>query len=227
LPADVPFGTARALMRSEDSVRRSIRIAALSLCVSWLSSTAQGPPALDTFTSPDGAFEFAYPESYALLVGESIVRWTQGRNSALPVCNFATAVACVIYPIEGLPETRMEAAGFSVDKIATAATEADCLTFADQVAQLRGAASLTSVTLHERKFRHTAATRKLPGHLQAAEFYRTFSQQKCYELQVAVSLADEPVSRRTSPPGSLGDPTADSARESLRLILSSTVFQKE
>ena len=208
-------------------MRRLIRVVVLSLSLSWLSSMAQGPPALETFTSPDGSFEFAYPESYALLVGEGILRRTQGRNSLLPVCNFATAVACVIYPIEGLAETRLEGAGFSVNRIAAAPTEADCLTYADQAAPLRGRPSLTSVTLHDRKFRHTTATRKLPGHVQTAEFYRTFSQQKCFELQIAVSLAGEPISRRTSPPGSLGDPGADSARESLRLILSSTVFQKE
>jgi hypothetical protein len=204
-----------------------IRIAALSLTLNWLSSTAQGPPALDTFTSPDGSFEFAYPESYALLVGDSILRATQGRNTALSVCNFATAVACVIYPIDGLAETRLEAAGFSVDKIAGAASENDCLTYADQIARSRGSAALTSVTLHERKFRHATATRKLPGHMQAEEFYRTFSQQKCYELQIAVSIEDDPVRHKAAPLGSLGDPRADSARESLRLILSSTVFRKE
>ena len=209
-------------------MRRSIRIAALSLSLGWLSSMAQGPPALDTFTSPDGSFEFAYPESYALLVGESILHATQGRNTVLPVCDFATAVACVIYPIEGLAESRLEAAGFSVDKIVAAASENDCLTYADQTARSRGtAAALTSVTLHARRFQHATATRKLTGHLQSAEFYRTFSRDKCYELQIAVSLADDPASRKDSSAGSLGDPKADNARESLRLILSSTIFQKE
>ena len=208
-------------------MRRSTRIAALSLSLGWLSSVAQGPPPLDTFTSPDGSFQFAYPESYALLVGERILRASQGRRPALPVCNFATAVACVIYPIEEQWETRLEAAGFSVDTITGADSEADCMAYADPTARVRGASNLSSITLHSRSFRHAIATRHLPGHLQSSEFYRTFRQQKCYELQVAVSLAEEPVTRKTSPPGSLGDARADTARESLRLILSSTVFEKE
>lgn len=207
-------------------MRRLIRIAALSLTLSWLSSTAQAPPALDKFTSPDGAFEFAYPESYALLVGESILRATQGHNSTLPVCDFVTAVACVIYPVEGLAESRLEAAGFSVDKLTTG-TETDCLTYTDPIGRSRGTDTQSPVTLHSRMFRHATATKRLPGHVQTAEFYRTFNQQKCYELQIAVSLADDSTNHKLARPGSLGDPRADNARESLRLILSSTIFQKE
>ena len=208
-------------------MRGLTRIAALSLSLGWLSSVAQGPPALDTFTSPDGSFQFAYPESYALLVGESILRASQGRHTALPVCNFSTAVACVIYPIAEQWETRLEAAGFSVDTVASAASEAECMAYADPAAQARGTGTLTSVTLHARSFRHAIAAKRLLGHLQASEFYRTFRQKKCYELQVAVTLADERDLGKGSPAGSLGDAHADSARESLRLILSSTVFEKE
>lgn len=207
-------------------MRRFTRIAALSLSLGCLSSVAQGPPALDTFTSPDGSFQFVYPESYALLVGESILRATQGRHAVLPVCDFATAVACVIYPLERQWETRLEAAGFSVDTIDGATNEADCMAYADPGARARGTSTLASVTLHSRNFRHAVATRRLLGHLQASEFYRTFRQQKCYELQVAVSLVDDSAAKKAAP-GSLGDPRADGARESLRLILSSTVFENE
>lgn len=221
----VTSGSARAALLAEDSVRRFIRIAALGLTLGGLSSAGEGPPALDTFTSPDGSFQFVYPESYALLVGDSMLRATQGRHAAIPVCNFATAVACVIYPIEREWETRLEAAGFSVDTL-NAANESECMAFADETARARGTVATTSVTLHSRLFRRAVATRKLLGHSQAAEFYRTFRQQKCYELQVAVSTTDEQVSRK-APAGSLGDPRADNARESLRLILSSTIFEKE
>ena len=208
-------------------MRRLTRIAALGLSLGWLNSLAQGPPALETFTSPDGSFQFVYPESYALLVGESMLRGTQGRHPVLPVCNFASAIACVIYPIAEQWDTRLEAAGFSVDKIAEAANESDCMSYADPGARERGTGALTSVTLHSRSFRRAIATRRLPGHLQASEFYRTYRQQKCYELEVAVSLADETAAQKAPPAGSLGDARADSARESLRLILSSTVFEKE
>ena len=208
-------------------MRSLTRIAVLTLSLGWLSSAAEGPPALDTFTSPDGSFQFVYPESYALLVGESILRATQGRNPVMPVCNFATALACVIYPIEEHHETRLEAAGFSVGTIAGAPSESDCMAYADSAARSRGTDALTSITLHSLNFRRAIAMKRLSGHLQSSEFYRTFRQQKCYELQVAVSMADEPIAHKPSSPGSLGDPQADSARESLRLVLSSTVFEKE
>ena len=90
----------------------------VALC---LATLAQSPPSLETFRSPDGVFQFVYPETYELLVGDRILKATQGRQAALPVCDFSTAVACVICPIESERETRLEAAGFSVDTVAGAA----------------------------------------------------------------------------------------------------------
>ena len=57
------------------------RIAAAVVSLSCLSTLAQGPPALDTFNSPDGTFQFVYPETYELLVGERILKATQGRHA--------------------------------------------------------------------------------------------------------------------------------------------------
>jgi len=51
-------------------------------------------------------------------VGERILKATQGRQSARPVCDFSTAAACVIYPVESERETKLEAARFSVDALA-------------------------------------------------------------------------------------------------------------
>lgn len=193
-----------------------------------LGTLAQGPPSLDTFTSPDGAFQFVYPETYELLVGERMLKATQGRQSALPVCDFSTAVACVIYPIESERETKLEAAGFSVDTMA-ATNESDCLSYKDEKARSRTLdLSSTSISIRSRTFRHASGTKKIPGHVQSAEFYRTFAKQKCYELQVQISTSEEPAqSQKTSAPNSLGDATANTARESLKLILSSVVFEKE
>jgi hypothetical protein len=196
----------------------------MALCSSTL---AQGPTTLETFKSPDGVFEFVYPENYELLVGERLLKATQGGHSALPVCDFSTAVACVIYPIQSERETKLEAAGFSVDTVAGAA-EPECLAFTDKTGTSRTLnLSPTSISIRSRTFRHASGTKNIPGHAQVAEFYRTFAQQKCYELQIQVSVADDPAHHKPSAPNSLPDSVANTARESLKLILSSVVFEKE
>ena len=191
-----------------------------------LSAWAQGAPALDTFTSPDGAFQFVYPETYQLLVGESMLKATQSRQPGVSVCNFSTALACVIYPIEVQEDTRFEAAGFSVEAVPGVSIESDCLTYTDQVARSRGEQfQITSIAINEQVFRHASARKKMLGHVQAVDLYRTFIRQTCYELQINVSVTDDSKVQRAAQSGLLGDPRANTAREALRLILSSIVFQ--
>ena len=204
------------------------RLAALVVALASLSALAQGPPALDIFNSADGSFQFVYPETYELLVGERMLIGTQGRRTVFPVCDFSTALACVIYPVESERESRLEAAGFSVNIVPGIIHETECLEFADQLVRSRGTPlSPTSVLINSRIFRHVSTTKKLQGHTQSADFYRIFTLQKCYELQVQVSISDEPIAQKNVQPGSLGDAVANSARESLKLILSSVVFGKE
>jgi hypothetical protein len=149
---------------------------------------------------------------------------TQTPQSALPVCDFSTAVACVIYPTQSERETKLEAAGFSVDTVA-GATEPDCLAYTDQAAHSRNLnLSQTSISIRSRTFRHATSTKAIAGHLQQADFYRAFARQKCYELQIEVSVADDPAHQKSSVPG---DSMVNTARESLKLILSSVVFEKE
>ncbi len=206
---------------------RLFAIGVLFLSLGWSGAFGQGAMPLETFTSPDGTFRFVYPPTYELLVGERILRATQGRRSSIPVCDFSTALACVIYPIETPEDTRFEAAGFSVDSVPGVTSESDCLTYADQLRRTEGdVMQPTSVTIGNRTFRHAVTRKKTAGHSQAIDFYRTFKNEKCYELHIKVSLTEDSSNPRPSRPGSLGDPSADHARESLQLILSSVVFQQ-
>jgi hypothetical protein len=160
-------------------------------------------------------------------VGERLLKATQGRQAALPVCDFSTAVACVIYPIESERETKLEAAGFSVATMA-ATNESDCLSYKDERARSRTLdLSSTSISIRSRTFQHASGTKKIPGHAQSAEFYRTFANKKCYELQIDVSISDDLAQQKDSARQSPGDTTANTAKESLKLILSSVVFEKE
>lgn len=205
----------------------------LPLCnVLWLvfgciNAWAQGAPALDVFTSPDGAFQFVYPESYELLVGERILKATQARRAGIPVCDFSTAFACVIYPIEVLEETAVEAAAFSVDAVSGVNAESDCLTYADQPKKaLLNPLQVTSININDHIFRHASARKKIVGHAQAADLYRTYIRQTCYELQISVSISDERQRQKPSSLVNMLDSKANSAREALRLILSSFLFKE-
>ncbi len=211
-------------------------LALLIVSLSSFPASGQEPPALETFISPDGNFQFVYPQTYELLQGERMLKATQGRRIGIPVCDFSTAMACLIYPVEvrgvEAANTRFEAAGLSVRAIAGVTEELGCLTYADLAYPHQSAppateqAPVTEVAINQRVFRHASLKKTISGHTQAADFYRTFLQQKCYELQIEVSLSEEPPAQKVLPSTSLGDPVADSARESLRLILSSVVFQQ-
>lgn len=189
-----------------------------------LSVVAQAP-ALEIFSSPDGAFRFVYPKNYRLLVGESMLRATQGRNQGMPVCDFSTAQACVIYPIATDDQTRLEAGGFSVDTVAAITSESECSSYSDQTVRSGDRASQPdTVSINDRVFRHVSTKKTIPRHAQSADLYRTFFDRKCYELRVIVSLSDTVSLQRVARSGSLGDASADDARESLDLILSSFAF---
>ncbi len=213
------------------------RLLTLSLifvsCV--LVAPAQGPPTLDVFTSPDGGFQFLYPQTYELLVGDRILRATQGKHVGIPVCDFSTALACIVYPIEIADESRFEAAGFSVNLVPGVSSESDCLNYADQQARSRGEAVqassavmnpmvINAIVINDHEFRHATVRKTLSGHSQESDLHRTFHRQKCYELQIEVSVSEEPAAQSHPQTVSPENARAYSARESLRLILSSFSF---
>ena len=195
------------------------------LSFSWRTALGQAP-ALDTFTSPDGTFRLVYPQAYDLLIGERMLKCTQGRHVGIPVCDFSTALICVIYPVESPDETNFEAAGFSVRTVSGVSAESDCLTYADQPQSPTGRLELTSIDINDRVFRHALIRKTVSGHWQAADFYRTFDRHRGYELQIEVSVSDEPAPQEPPKSRSLGEAKAENARESLKLILSSVVFEQ-
>lgn len=196
------------------------------LLVSSVGALAQGPPVLDVFTNPDGAFRFSYPDNYELLFGERILKATQGRHLGFPVCDFSQALVCVIYPIEKLDNDKLEAAGFSVDVVPVVTAESDCLGYHDRSARPDDEHSQpSSFSINGRVFRHASAKRRMAGHSQSSDLYRTFQKDRCYELRIEVSLSDESTAQQQASSKSLEQIVADSARESLKLILSSVVFR--
>ncbi len=193
------------------------------LCFVSSMAVAQEPPSLETFNSPDDAFQFIYPENYQLLVGDRILKATQGRHLAIPVCDFATALVCVIYPFDDVENTRFEAAGFSVDAGRGSNAEAECLAYSDRFSREHGdQVQPSSITINGLIFRYAAVKKTVAGHLQSLYLYRSFQKEHCYELRIAVSLSDESGTPMSSLPP---DSEAENARQSLRLILSSFAFK--
>ena len=74
-----------------------------------------------------------------------MLRATQSRQPGVSVCDFSTALACVIYPIEAEEDTRFEAAGFSVEAVPGVTVESDCLTYTDQLRREEGDVIQTNV----------------------------------------------------------------------------------
>jgi hypothetical protein len=200
----------------------------LSLGLLLLSSAgafAQGAPVLDTFTSRNGAFRFSYPDNYELLVGERILKATQGRNLGYPVCEFSTALVCVIYPIERLDNDKIEAAGFSVNAAPGVITDKDCLGWADRIARSSDEYSQPSFTIiNGHGFNHFSGKRRMDGHAQSSDLYRTFYKDRCYELRVEISLSQESTAPKQASSRVQEKAVGDTAREALRLILSSVAF---
>lgn len=145
--------------------------------VGSLGALAQRPTALDVFTNPDGAFQFSYPDNYELLVGERILKATQGRHLGFPVCDFSKALVCVVYPIERLDNDKFEAAGFSVD-VPVVTAESDCLGYTDRFARSDDEHSEPSpFRINGRVFRHVSASRRMSGHAQSSDLYQNVSQR--------------------------------------------------
>jgi hypothetical protein len=196
------------------------------LLLSSVGALAQRPPALDVFTSPDGAFQFLYPDNYELLFGERILKATQGRHLGFPVCDFSKALVCVIYPIERLDDDKFEAAGFSVDAVPVVTAESDCLGYTDRFVRPDDEhPQPSSFSINGRVFHRVSAKRRMGGHAQSSDLYRTFQKDRCYELRIEVSLSDESTAQPRASSKLLEGAVADSARESLKLILSSVVFR--
>jgi len=151
---------------------------------------------MSTFTSPDGTFRFDY--SRALVAcrwhPNQTDRWlpSDSCNAYTPVCaNFscdsAETVACIAYPASEMKGTNFQAAAFTVNELRKAATEAECPNVQEpppqvgkaQIQMLNGAAFTVVET-------DGAAT----GNLIDGYVYRTFHQNKCYELDIRIAYSN-------------------------------------
>ena len=199
------------------------KLSLLFLLLGSLYAAGQNPPSLDLYTSATNHFSFVYPDKYDLLEGEGILKRTQGKHMGIPDCDLLTAVACVIYPADNLQDSGFEAAVFSVNDISKGLTEQDCLGFADQLPRAGGEQlAIQMVRLNGQLFQYASTTATLAGHSQFTQRYRSFHEDRCYELRIAISVSDLALAQSPSKTV-LDNEDAKKAHQSLELILSSFV----
>jgi|SRR5579859_3024278 len=145
------------------------------------------------FVSPDGAFAFTYPRT--LIKCEKDPKqessWIPARSCGgyIPVCADASldedaTVACIAYPAETLNGTNFQAAAFTVSQLHTATSD-ECL----QVVEPHPATSHKE-TINGVTFDVFDAGGVGAGNALAADAYRSFHQNRCYELDLRVAFSN-------------------------------------
>lgn len=185
-----------------------------------------GPKPADVhFVSPDGVFAFTYSSSLIKCEKdpkqENLWIPTRSCEAVIPVCTYASlskdaTVACIAYPAETLSGTNFEAAAFTVNKLDEAT--------ADQCAQVTEPHPATS---HKEKVNGVTfdvfdVGGVAAGSLSAADAYRNFHQNICYELDVRVAF----VSMGAVDPGTLKEFDYDKVYRTLQSVLNTFKFLK-
>jgi hypothetical protein len=198
-------------------------LAIILLLLGSCYAQGQGAPVLDFYASTDGNFRFVYPDNFDLLVGDGILKRTQGRHVGVPVCDTRTALACVIYPAERFQGTNFEAAAFSVNRLASISTAGDCMEYSDRTTTPNAERiSVTSVSIGGYPYRYASTATTVTGHSQSVQRFRVFQNESCYELRVAVSLSDTPPNSENK----FKSTDADAVNNSLKRILSTFAFTR-
>jgi len=142
-------------------------------------------PAQQTFKSPDGAFQFTYPSSYALYTGSET---DHTGSSYIPVCE--SAAVCTVYPKSKYGGTNFEAAAFQEREIDDAATASACLTppmKAPNGAEFDIAAKDPRRIINGVDFLHGINSEGAMGHYMDTDLYRAFHKSRCYELGINIA----------------------------------------
>lgn len=177
------------------------------------------------FVSPDGTFAFTYPNS--LIKCEKDPKqedwWIPARSceAVIPVCSYASltkdaTVACISYPAETLTGTNFEAAAFSVNKL-DEATADECLQVTEPHPATSHKEKINGETFDVFDVGGVAA-----GSFLAADAYRNFHQNRCYELDLRVAF----VSMGALDPGTVKEFDGKEVDRALRSVLNTFKFLK-
>jgi hypothetical protein len=145
------------------------------------------------FIGPNGIFRFKYDNSLVKCTRDSRQSdlWIPVKSCAgyIPVCaDFSgtgdDTIACVAYPALAMKGTNFEAAAFSVNLVNATTTDV-CLNVAEPNVRTLRKEKVNGMT-----FTLIEAGGVAAGNLMDGEAYRTFHQNKCYELDIRIASSN-------------------------------------
>jgi hypothetical protein len=177
------------------------------------------------FKSQDGTFAIEYPSSLIKCERDpkQSDQWipTRSCEAYTPVCTDAAStkdatIVCIAYPAEKFSGTNFEAAAFSVNRL-DAITAEGCLQVTEPHPATPHKEKVNGVTFDVFDVGGVAA-----GHWLAADAYRSFHQNRCYELDFRVAS----VNIANFDPGTVKEFDGEAVNRSLRSVLDSFTFLK-
>ena len=190
---------------NDDLMKTLVIIGALILAgTAWdqnVSGNRNNQPAMRIFDSADGTFRFSYPQ--LLIHCEQRPQGAGGGQYWIDeactgyggVCDEPaetdyTTIVCFAYPRNEYTNTpAFEAAAFSIGLVGQDTNEKECLAGSSNWnVEQRGIAKLGGATFH---FFKTSSAGMSQGIDQ--EIYRTFHDGKCYQLAIAIAVANPKV----------------------------------
>lgn len=177
------------------------------------------------FVSPDGAFSFTYSNSLIKCERDPKQEssWIPSRSCGgyIPVCadmsldEDATA-ACIAYPAETLNGSNFQAAAFTVSQL-HATTADECLQVTEPHPATPHKETINGVT-----FDVFDASGVGLGNVLDADAYRSFHQNRCYELDVRVAFSNI----ANFDPGTVKEFDGKAVDRALRSVLNTFKFLK-
>jgi hypothetical protein len=155
----------------------------LTIAIALLAATAAFAGQA-TYTSPDGVFQFTYPDSFRLYAGDQIGDGSSPACSPPPVVN---GEACVRYQNDKYKRTTFNDAAFLVNTVPEASNEADCLSFKDWQAEERVKTSYA--TINGVQFSKASMVGVMRAYSNQEHLYRAFHGKQCYELSITIGYA--------------------------------------
>jgi hypothetical protein len=179
----------------------------------------------DSFTSPDGTFQFEYPVSLVGCVNDlSHDRWEppESCEAYAPVCSdFSGAsggtIRCIAYPAEGMKGTNFQAAAFAVNEQKAMNTNAECLKIQEPPAH---ASNARKKKVNGVMFTVAETDGVAAGNLIDGYAYRAFHGNKCYELDIRIASTN--IGDYT--PGTVKSFDTEKVRRTLKAVLASFRF---
>jgi hypothetical protein len=168
----------------------------LVIASSALLGAQHSDPAKRNFTSPDGTFHFQYMGSLVSCRRDQIQadRWKpeESCEAYTPVCSdfgadSTSTIACIAYPARKMKGTNFQAAAFSVNELKEPRDEAECLKMQGPPSSV-GRAHTEAV--NGIRFTVTETDGVAAGNLIEGRAYRSFHDDKCYELDIRIAFSN-------------------------------------